>query len=89
VNNYDNNNMFKALLCTKCLKEGESSMTNIKPFFHLKNYKAGIYDAILKKGVDETPRSPEYKEGYDFGMYLYNEQQKQDDANDETPRQSP
>jgi hypothetical protein len=81
VHSYENN-MFKALLCAKCLKEGESSMTNIKPFFHLKNYKDGIYDAILKKGVDETPRSPEYREGYDFGMYLYNEQQKQDDAND-------
>ena len=51
-------------------------MTSIKPFFHLKNYKVGIYDAILKKGVDATPRSPEYREGYDFGIYLYKEQQK-------------
>jgi len=45
-------------------------MSNIKPFFHLQNYKVGISDAILDKGVDATPRSPEYREGYDFGYSL-------------------
>ena len=41
--------------------------TNIKPFFHLKNYKDGISDALLDKSMDATPRSPEYKQGYAFG----------------------
>ena len=42
-------------------------MTSIKPFFHLKNYKEGISDALLDKSMDATPRSPEYKQGYAFG----------------------
>ena len=42
-------------------------MTSIKPFFHLKNYKDGISDALLDKSIDAAPRSPEYKQGYAFG----------------------
>ena len=42
-------------------------MTSIKPFFHLKNYKDGISDALLDKSMDAAPRSPEYKQGYAFG----------------------
>ena len=45
-------------------------MTNIKPFFHIKNFQDGISDAIVKGVFDTSPRSPEYKEGYDFGVQL-------------------
>jgi len=46
-------------------------MTSIKPFFHLKNYKDGISDALLNKSMDATPRSPEYEQGYAFGRIHY------------------
>ena len=45
-------------------------MTDIKPFYHIKNFKDGVSDAISKGVFDTSPRSPEYKEGYDFGIKL-------------------
>ena len=42
----------------------------IRPFFHIKNFKDGVSDAILSKKMMPGGRSSEYKEGYDFGMVL-------------------
>ena len=42
----------------------------IRPFFHIKNFKDGVSDAILSKKMMPGGRSSEYKEGYDFGMFL-------------------
>ena len=42
----------------------------IRPFFHIKNFKDGVSDAILFKNMIPDGRSSEYKEGYDFGMFL-------------------
>jgi hypothetical protein len=42
----------------------------IRPFFHIKNFKDGVSDAILSKNMIPDGRSSEYKEGYDFGMFL-------------------
>ena len=42
----------------------------IRPFFHIKNFKDGVSDAILSKKISTDGRSSEYKEGYDFGMFL-------------------
>ena len=38
-------------------------MTDIKPFYHIKNFKDGVSDAISKGVFDTAPRSPEYKDG--------------------------
>ena len=42
----------------------------IRPFFHIKNFKDGVSDAILSKKISTDGRSSEYKEGYDFGLFL-------------------
>jgi hypothetical protein len=49
-----------------------TDLTNnkIRPFFHIKNFKDGVSDAILSKKMMPGGRSSEYKEGYDFGMFL-------------------
>ena len=49
-----------------------TDLTNnkIRPFFHIKNFKDGVSDAILSKKIMPGGRSSEYKEGYDFGMFL-------------------
>tara|TARA_R100000388_G_scaffold93476_2_gene78240 strand:+ start:567 stop:743 length:177 start_codon:yes stop_codon:yes gene_type:complete len=39
----------------------------------LKDYKDGVADALLHGQLDETKNSYMYKQGYDFGMYLFNE----------------
>jgi hypothetical protein len=49
-----------------------TDLTNnkIRPFFHIKNFKDGVSDAILFNKMITDGRSSEYKEGYDFGMFL-------------------
>tara|TARA_B100000767_G_scaffold259348_1_gene269022 strand:- start:597 stop:785 length:189 start_codon:yes stop_codon:yes gene_type:complete len=49
-----------------------TDLTNnkIRPFFHIKNFKDGVSDAILSGKMITDGRSSEYKEGYDFGMFL-------------------
>jgi hypothetical protein len=49
-----------------------TDLTNnkIRPFFHIKNFKDGVSDAVLSKKLTTDGRSSEYKEGYDFGMFL-------------------
>ena len=39
----------------------------------LKDFKDGVADALLHGQSDETKNSYMYKQGYDFGMYLFNE----------------
>ena len=49
-----------------------TDLTNnkIRPFFHIKNFKDGVEDAILSNGKTPEGRSSEYLEGYDFGKSL-------------------
>ena len=42
----------------------------IRPFFHIKNFKDGVSDAVLSREMIINGRSSEYKEGYDFGILL-------------------
>ena len=50
------------------------NLTNnkIRPFFHIKNFKDGVSDAVLSRKMIINGRSSEYKEGYDFGIFLVN-----------------
>ena len=49
-----------------------TDLTNnkIRPFFHIKNFKDGVEDAVLLKKMIPKGRSSEYREGYDFGIFL-------------------
>ncbi len=49
-----------------------TDLTNnkIRPFFHIKNFKDGVADAILSRKMVTGGRSSEYKEGYNFGIGL-------------------
>ena len=42
----------------------------IRPFFHLKNFKDGVTDAVIGKPFSEVAKSSEYGEGYEFGKSL-------------------
>lgn len=42
----------------------------IRPFFHLKNFKDGVTDAVIGKPFSEEAKSSEYGEGYEFGKSL-------------------
>jgi len=42
----------------------------IRPFFHIKNFKDGVADAVLNRGMIKAGRSSEYEEGYEFGLSL-------------------
>ncbi|MBQ0803269.1 MAG: hypothetical protein KBT65_00090 [Sulfitobacter sp.] len=42
----------------------------IRPFFHIKNFKDGVADAVLGRAMTKAGRSSEYVEGYDFGLTL-------------------
>ena len=39
----------------------------------LKEFKNGIYDALIHGQFDENNRDPLYKKGYDFGLTLYSD----------------
>ena len=39
----------------------------------LTGFKDGIYDALIHGQFDENNRDPLYKQGYDFGLTLYND----------------
>ena len=43
----------------------------IRPFFHIKNFKDGIADAVLGRPMTQAGRSSEYVEGYEFGLTLF------------------
>ena len=42
----------------------------IRPFFHIKNFKDGVADAVLGRAMTKAGRSSEYEEGYEFGLTL-------------------
>ena len=42
----------------------------IRPFFHIKNFKDGVADAVLGRPMTQAGRSSEYVEGYEFGLTL-------------------
>ena len=42
----------------------------IRPFFHIKNFKDGVADAVLGRTMTKAGRSSEYEEGYEFGLTL-------------------
>ena len=41
---------------------------------NLQDFKDGTYDALLYGIRSETNKSHYYKQGYDFGLVLYNDQ---------------
>tara|TARA_R110000744_G_scaffold195839_1_gene314964 strand:+ start:97 stop:252 length:156 start_codon:yes stop_codon:yes gene_type:complete len=49
-----------------------------------KDFKDGVADALLIGVSDKNKHSNMYKQGYDFGMYLWNEQQENEDDNNNT-----
>jgi hypothetical protein len=51
-------------------KMADLTNNKIRPFFHIKNFKDGVEDAILSNGKTPEGRSSEYLEGYDFGKSL-------------------
>ena len=42
----------------------------IRPFFHIKNFKDGVADAVLGRTMTKAGRSSKYEEGYEFGLTL-------------------
>ena len=45
---------------------------------NLQDFKDGVADGLLE-GRQDANRSDAYKQGYDFGLYLYNEQLEKED----------
>ena len=45
----------------------------------LDDFKAGTYDALIYGVRSETNKTLHYKEGYDFGLVLWNKQQGDDE----------
>jgi len=46
------------------------TINKIRPFFHIKNFKDGVEDAVLERVMTPEGRSSEYVEGYEFGKTL-------------------
>jgi len=44
----------------------------------LKDFKDGTYDALIYGIRSETNKSHYYKQGYDFGLTMWNELNKED-----------
>ena len=55
----------------------------IRPFFHIKNFKDGIADAVLGRTMTKAGRSSEYEEGYGFGLTLIGTDALGDQVDDE------
>jgi len=55
----------------------------IRPFFHIKNFKDGVADAVLGRAMTKAGRSSEYEEGYEFGLTLIGTDDLCDQADDE------
>jgi hypothetical protein len=51
--------------------------------FNIKEFKDGVSDGLLTGTRDDSKRTPEYKEGYDFGLYLWLEDYDLEDAESE------
>ena len=47
----------------------------------LDDFKDGIYDALMYGIKSETNKTYHYKQGYDFGLVLYNDQIKEEKNN--------
>jgi len=46
----------------------------------MRDFRDGVADALLYGERAKGERSLAYKQGYDFGLYLYNEQLKRESA---------
>lgn len=51
-------------------KSVDLTNNKIRPFFHIKNFKDGVADAVLGRTMTKAARSSEYVEGYEFGLTL-------------------
>jgi hypothetical protein len=60
----------------------------IRPFFHIKNFKDGVADAVLGRAMTKAGRSSEYEEGYDFGLELVGSSALDDLIDDEEEKQN-
>ena len=47
----------------------------------LSDFKDGTYDALMYVIKTETNKTYHYKQGYDFGLVLYNDQIKEEKNN--------
>mgnify|MGYP003627376099 CR=1 FL=1 len=45
---------------------------------YIQDFKDGTTDALLHGQMREKHITPEYKQGYDFGLYLWQEQKEFD-----------
>ena len=50
----------------------------------LKSFKDGTYDALMYGIRSETNKNHFYKQGYDFGLVLYNDQIDEENNNAQT-----
>ena len=48
-------------------------------FIHLQDFKDGVADGLLEGNRKDGRLSDAYKQGYDFGLYLYNEQLEEEE----------
>ena len=51
--------------------------------FNIKEFKDGVSDGLLNGTRDDSKRTLEYKEGYDFGLYLWQEDYHLENAKEE------
>ena len=51
----------------------------IDTVINLQDFKDGVADGLLKGNRKDGRLSDAYKQGYDFGHYLYNEQLEEED----------
>tara|TARA_R100000781_G_scaffold316_1_gene427 strand:+ start:802 stop:1149 length:348 start_codon:yes stop_codon:yes gene_type:complete len=49
------------------------------PEFNIKEFKDGVSDGLLNGTRDDSKRTPGYKEGYDFGITLYCQQEEMEE----------
>ena len=47
--------------------------------FNIKEFKDGVNDGLLIGTRDDSKRTPEYKEGYDFGVTLHCDLEHEED----------
>ena len=55
----------------------------------MKDFKDGVADGLLHGRRKEGATSFDYEQGYDFGLYLYNEQLQGEDESEEENEQIP
>ena len=58
---------------------GRSRLMSKSNEIRTREFKDGVSDGLLVGTKDDTKRSPDYKQGYDFGVALYCQLKYQED----------